>query len=264
MAKHARAVSRHARSRRQLTAVSAHTARTLVRRAAVGAGTLTCAAVVISGFGATTASAATLGDAAVAEAAQFAGVPYVYGGSSPSGFDCSGYVQYVYRHVGVSLPRTADEQYHAVAHISHSSAEPGDLIFFTDGGYAYHVAIYAGDGTIWDAAHTGTRITRRSIWTSDYVVGRVGGATSEVRTAASSHAAVLASYHPAAHVDTMLEIGSRGSAVVDLQRRLGITADGIFGPQTRGAVEAFQRAHGLEVDGIVGPITGAALHVTVI
>ena len=80
----------------------------------------------------------------ISESMQYLGVPYVFGGTSPSGFDCSGYVQYVFAHAGVHLPRTADVQYE----VGSPTGElmPGDLVFFST--YApgvSHVGIYLKD-----------------------------------------------------------------------------------------------------------------------
>jgi cell wall-associated NlpC family hydrolase len=111
----------------------------------------------------------------IAIAARYVGVPYVYGGSSPRGFDCSGYVQYVYRQLGVSLPRVADAQLRASRQISRSQAKPGDLVFFLSGGSAYHVAIYAGGGMMYDAPRTGKTVTKREIWSATVVFARVTG-----------------------------------------------------------------------------------------
>ena len=83
-----------------------------------------------------------------AYAQTFIGVPYVYGGASPSGFDCSGFVQYVYKHFGYSLPRGSNDQYKKGTAISKSELQPGDLIFFDNGtgNPTSHVGIYIGDG----------------------------------------------------------------------------------------------------------------------
>jgi cell wall-associated NlpC family hydrolase len=112
--------------------------------------------------------------AVLAIAARYVGVPYRYGGTSPLGFDCSGYVQYVYRQVGVRLPRTADQQLRATRPIPRAQAQPGDLVAFVSGGVAYHIGIYAGGGMIYDAPHTGARVGERAIWTSAVVFTRVG------------------------------------------------------------------------------------------
>lgn len=80
-------------------------------------------------------------------AKSFQGVPYVWGGATPQGFDCSGFTQYVFRKNGIQLPRTADAQYDLGVPVSYSSLQPGDMVFFTT--YASgpsHNGIYIGDG----------------------------------------------------------------------------------------------------------------------
>lgn len=91
----------------------------------------------------------------ISTAMQYMGVPYVYGGSTPSGFDCSGFVQYVYAQMGISLPRTADIQYEAGTPISKEELQPGDLVFFA-GDYVNisHVGIYLQDGNFIHASTT--------------------------------------------------------------------------------------------------------------
>lgn len=74
------------------------------------------------------------------------GIPYRYGGGTTAGFDCSGYTSYVFRQVGRSLPRTAAGQYSATSRVSRSQAQPGDLVFFSNGGGISHVGIYLGGG----------------------------------------------------------------------------------------------------------------------
>lgn len=88
-------------------------------------------------------------------ARQFLGVPYVWGGSSPNGFDCSGFVQYVYAQKGIHLPRTADIQATAGRPVAKSDLQPGDLVFFA-GDYVNisHVGIYVGDGKMIHASTT--------------------------------------------------------------------------------------------------------------
>jgi len=83
----------------------------------------------------------------VSMAMQYMGVPYVYGGASPSGFDCSGFVQYVYAQAGIGLPRTADVQFEVGTPVSKDELQPGDLVFFA-GDYVNisHVGIYLQDG----------------------------------------------------------------------------------------------------------------------
>ena len=101
-------------------------------------------------------------------AASLAGIYYIYGGTTTAGFDCSGYTQYVFGKVGISLPRTAEDQRQAVTAVS--NPQPGDLVFF--GSPAYHVGIYAGNGTMWDSPHTGAAIAKRAIWSSTATFGR--------------------------------------------------------------------------------------------
>jgi len=89
--------------------------------------------------------------AAASIALRYLGVPYVWGGASPSGFDCSGLVMYVYAQLGISLPHYTVAQWNATDPIS--SPEPGDLVFFNGLG---HVGIYIGGGRFVDAPHTGS------------------------------------------------------------------------------------------------------------
>jgi cell wall-associated NlpC family hydrolase len=86
------------------------------------------------------------------------GVPYVYGGASPAGFDCSGLVMWVYARLGISLPHYTVAQWNATQPIS--SPEPGDLVFFNNLG---HVGIYIGGGRFVDAPHTGSVVRIDSI-----------------------------------------------------------------------------------------------------
>src|SRR2546428_14014426 len=90
----------------------------------------------------------------VALAKRHVGAPYRWGGSSPSGFDCSGLVRYVYAQVGVSLPHNAAQQYRYGMPVSRDRLEPGDLVFF-DG--LRHNGIYVGRGRFFHARQTGKR-----------------------------------------------------------------------------------------------------------
>jgi cell wall-associated NlpC family hydrolase len=103
-------------------------------------------------------------------AMQYLGTPYVYGGSSPSGFDCSGFVMYVYSRVGVSLPRVVSAQYTAGVPVSRSDLQPGDLVFFNSLG---HVGIYIGGNQFIHSPHTGD-VVKISAMTGYYSSGYVG------------------------------------------------------------------------------------------
>ncbi|MDX6546365.1 MAG: peptidoglycan DL-endopeptidase CwlO [Gaiellales bacterium] len=117
----------------------------------------------------------TIGGQAVAVAMQYLGVPYVWGGASPSGFDCSGLTMYVWGQLGVSLPHNAAAQYGYGSPVPRDALEPGDLVFFDGLG---HVGIYVGSNAFIHAPHTGdvVRISSMSGWYSDNYVGarRVG------------------------------------------------------------------------------------------
>ena len=104
-------------------------------------------------------------------AKQFLGIKYVYGGTSPSGFDCSGLVYYCYRHFGYSVNRTATAQSYNGVTVSSSSLQPGDLIFFSSssgGKYIGHVGIYVGSGQFIHAPHTGDVVKISSLSSSYY------------------------------------------------------------------------------------------------
>ena len=103
-------------------------------------------------------------------AMQYLGIPYVYGGSSPSGFDCSGFVMYVYAKVGVSLPHNAAAQYAYGTPVDRSQLQPGDLVFFNGLG---HNGIYIGGGSFIHSPHTGdvVKISSLSGWYDSTWVG---------------------------------------------------------------------------------------------
>jgi peptidoglycan DL-endopeptidase CwlO len=105
-------------------------------------------------------------------AMQYLGIPYVYGGSTPAGFDCSGFTMYVFAQVGVSLPHNAAAQYGSGTPVDRSQLQAGDLVFFNGLG---HVGIYIGGGSFIHSPHTGdvVKISTMSGWyTSTYVGAR--------------------------------------------------------------------------------------------
>ncbi|PFG44313.1 cell wall-associated NlpC family hydrolase [Isoptericola jiangsuensis] len=113
--------------------------------------------------------ASAVGSSVISVASRYVGVPYVSGGTTPSGFDCSGFTQYVFAQVGISLPRSSSDQRYAGTVVSRAAAQPGDLIW-TPG----HIAIYAGGNTQIDAPRPGKTIQFRSIWQSNPTFIRVG------------------------------------------------------------------------------------------
>ena len=103
------------------------------------------------------------------------GHPYVWGAAGPHAFDCSGYVQFVFRRaLGRHLPKYTDTQYARLRHIGRGALRPGDLVFV--GGrrhHKWHVGIYAGHGRWWDAPHTGSHVQKQRIWGAAHSYARV-------------------------------------------------------------------------------------------
>jgi cell wall-associated NlpC family hydrolase len=116
----------------------------------------------VSGGGASApaaSSSSSSGSAIVNAARSAVGTPYSWGGSSLSGMDCSGLVNYAYKAAGISLPRTSGQIANGGRWISQSQAQPGDIVAWSG-----HVAIYAGNGQIIDASGSKQRVVERSIW----------------------------------------------------------------------------------------------------
>ena len=105
---------------------------------------------------------------------QYLGVPYVWGGASPSGFDCSGLTMYVYAQLGISLPHYTGSQWSAGPHVSRDQLQPGDLVFFTPS--LGHMGMYVGGGSFIHAPHTGDVVKISSLsdpWYSSEYQGAV-------------------------------------------------------------------------------------------
>ncbi len=103
-------------------------------------------------------------------ASQFVGNPYVWGGTSlTEGADCSGFVQQIYLNFGYSLPRVAEDQAQYGMQIPVEDAAPGDLIFYAENGYIYHVVMYAGDGKTIEAANEDVGIIYGNVDQTDAV-----------------------------------------------------------------------------------------------
>lgn len=146
-------------------APSAPTSRARERAAAPSAP----AAAGVPAATAVVAPASANGSAIVEIATRYVGVPYVYGGSTPDGFDCSGFTSYVFAQVGISLPRTSSAQRNVGTVVSRADAQPGDLIWSPG-----HIAIYAGGNLQIDSPRPGKTIQVREIWQSSPTFIRVG------------------------------------------------------------------------------------------
>jgi peptidoglycan DL-endopeptidase CwlO len=112
----------------------------------------------------------SVGGGVVGIAMQYLGVPYVWGGASPSGFDCSGFTMYVFAQVGISLPHNAAMQYQLGSPVSRENLQPGDLVFFNGLG---HMGLYIGGNQMIHAPHTGdvVKISALTGWYADTYVG---------------------------------------------------------------------------------------------
>ncbi|WP_201846066.1 C40 family peptidase [Myceligenerans indicum] len=109
------------------------------------------------------------GSAVVEVAMRYLGVPYLWGGTTPSGFDCSGFTWYVFQQIGIDLPRTSSEQQYAGTPVPASAAQPGDLIWSPG-----HIGIYAGDGMQIEAPSPGKSVRYTAIWQSSPTYIRIG------------------------------------------------------------------------------------------
>ena len=117
-----------------------------------------------SGGGGTVVDPGGSGHSSVVGIAQrYLGVPYVWGGASPSGFDCSGLTMYCYAQIGIGLSHGATDQQRASHPVSLGALQPGDLVFFGSAAYSHHVGIYVGGGSMIDAPHTGAVVRYDSI-----------------------------------------------------------------------------------------------------
>ena len=116
-----------------------------------------------------TVTSMTFNQKAAAYAKTLEGIPYLAGGTTKQGFDCSGLTQYVYRYAGKQIVRTSDEQFHQFRAESHAQAQPGDLVFFHDTSnlrsHVYHVGVFEGGHDMVAATHTGSDVQWQSyLW----------------------------------------------------------------------------------------------------
>jgi cell wall-associated NlpC family hydrolase len=141
----------------------------VVSRSAARAATAETTAAATTEVAAAAVPQSVAGNAVLEVAARYVGVPYVSGGTTPDGFDCSGFVSYVYAQLGISLPRTSSAIKAAGTVISASEAQPGDLIWSPG-----HISIYAGGDQQIDSPRPGKTIQFRSIWQSNPTFIRIG------------------------------------------------------------------------------------------
>ncbi|WP_165425567.1 LysM peptidoglycan-binding domain-containing C40 family peptidase [Streptomyces sp. BK022] len=117
-------------------------------------------------------SSTSSGTRIVNQAAKYIGTPYVWGGSSTKGMDCSGLTYATFKALGKSLPRVASSQYHASKKVS--SPQKGDLVFVHDGsGSVYHVAIYVNSTTWLESEHPGAGVNYYHPWSKSVYYGRI-------------------------------------------------------------------------------------------
>jgi cell wall-associated NlpC family hydrolase len=185
---------------------------------------------------------------AMAFAKRQIGKPYIWGGTGPKGFDCSGLQMKAFLHAGLTIPRTAAEQYAGAGkYVPLNQAKQGDLLFYasdvTKPSTVYHVAMYVGGGQLLDAPQTGEDVQITPMWTTDLLPVVV---------------------RPVATLKLPVKLGATGSTVTQLQQDLNrhgaaLTVDGGFGPATDTAVRAWQQAHKLTPNGIVDVATWLSL-----
>ncbi|MGV1005305.1 MAG: NlpC/P60 family protein [Candidatus Nanopelagicales bacterium] len=112
----------------------------------------------------------------IKEAKRFLGRPYLWGGTSAFGFDCSGFTYAIYRHFGIAIPRDATPQYDSGTAVTKARLQPGDLVFFRNAGGIHHVGMYVGAGKMIHSPGTGSKIQLASItsgvWAREFAGGR--------------------------------------------------------------------------------------------
>ena len=142
----------------------------VVRAAPAASRSAARAAVTAASPAAAAVPQSVAGNAVLEVAARYIGVPYVLGGTTPDGFDCSGFTGYVYAQLGINLPRASTDQRDAGVEVSRADARPGDLIWSPG-----HIGIYAGGNTQIDSPRPGKTVQFRDIWQSNPIFIRVTG-----------------------------------------------------------------------------------------
>jgi peptidoglycan DL-endopeptidase CwlO len=177
---------------------------------------------------------------AMAFAEKQIGKPYVWGGTGPKGYDCSGLQMTSYLHAGLSIPRVAAAQYAGAGTDEPlNEAKQGDLLFFasdvTKPTTVYHVSMYVGDGNMLESPQTGSTVQIVPLRTTDLLPVVV---------------------RPVASLTLPLKPGATGWSVTQLQQDLNrhgaaLTVDGGYGPATETAVQSWQQAHQVTANGVV-------------
>jgi cell wall-associated NlpC family hydrolase len=162
-------------------ALGARRARVTTLQSAIGRLRLALQPIVLP-VGFTSQPTAAKGEYAVQVAERYLGVRYLWGGAAPdTGFDCSGFVKYVYAKLGIDLPHYAASQYAQTRHVSLSQLQAGDLVFFeprADG--PGHVGMYVGDGMFIEAPHTGDVVKLANLTDASNAMGFVGATRPSV------------------------------------------------------------------------------------
>jgi cell wall-associated NlpC family hydrolase len=125
--------------------------------------------------GGAAAGGGSVGSTVVAKGLTHLGEPYLWGGTKPGGFDCSGLTQYLYAQEGVQIPRVSQDQFRAGRSVPASQMQPGDLVFFQKNGDVHHVGIYMGGGKFLHSPHTGD-VVKISSLSEPYYRGQFAGA----------------------------------------------------------------------------------------
>lgn len=185
--------------------------------------------------------------AAVSFAQKQLGVPYVYGGTTRAGYDCSGLMLASYAAAGITISRTAEQQYAGGQNLPLSALRPGDIVFYAtnilDPATTYHDAMYVGHGQMIEAAHTGVPVRLTAL--------RAAGLLPNAS-------------RPSSLLVLPAKAGANSFTARQVQTRLvahgqRVSVDGAYGPQTAAAVAAVQRAAHLPATGVVDAATWSVL-----